>query len=148
MSGFTTASGIGLINVDGSIDVWVKCQGGTITLFKDSTALQSWGGDPDFTVPFEKVYAVYFRLTPSSDAGTSFPADPFDWDPSQPSTITYEKMLANQTAFSIKDDNSAAHSNDKTHSFDLLVNSGSSMRIVRLRTSKIDPTIVEKGEEG
>jgi hypothetical protein len=148
MSGFTTSPGIGLINVDGSIDIWVKCQGGTVTLFKDSTALNSWGSDPNFNVPCEKVYAIYFRLTPSSDTGTIFPADPFDWDPSQPSTITYEKMLANQTAFSIKDDNSAEHSTDHTHSFDLLVNSGSLMKIVRLRTSEIDPTIVEKGEEG
>lgn len=146
MSGFTTSPGIGLVNVDGSIDVYVKNVGGNLSLYKDAAANQSWGTDPELDVPHAKVYAVYFRFTLNTDMGTTFPASPLDWGtPGQPSTITCEKMLANHTAFSIKVDNSVTHVQDNSHDFDIKVVSATGTS--RARTSEIDPTIVEKGEE-
>lgn len=148
MSGFTTSSGITLVNVDGHIDVYVKNTGGTLSLYHDDAGTNSWGSDPNFEVPKEKKYAVYFRMTLNTESGTTFPAVPLDWGTAgMPSTITCEKMLANNLAFSIKVDNSSPPKNDENHDFDVIVDSPT-RGILRLHMSEIDPTIVEKGEDG
>ena len=148
MSGFTmSSSGIDLVNVDDHIDVYVANSGGNLSLYHDSGATNSWGSDPDFDVPKDKVYAVYFRLTMSTAAaGDTFPAAPLDWGTTgQPSTVTCGKMLTNYTAFSIKVDNSSPPKHDARHDFDILVTAVTG--VFRVKVSKIDPTIVEKGEE-
>lgn len=149
MSGFTmSSSGINLVGVDGHIDIYVKNDGGALSLYHDVNGTNSWGADPHFEVPKSKVYGVYFRMTLNTETGTTFPASPLDWGTAgQPSTITCEKMLTNHTAFSIKVDNSSPPQNDQNHDFDLDVETPT-RGIIRLHMSDIDPTIVEKGEEG
>ena len=149
---FTPASDITVSGAQATREVYVRNIGGGLTLFRDDDCLQPLS-PAELDVPKEKLTGLYFHISSHSDAGTAFPDGtgtspcPVTWSHggSKPSTVTYQKIKSDKSAFSMSD--LWSHSLYESHEFDINVKlpdgSHTSVSIVE----GIDPTIVERGEE-
>lgn len=144
-STFTTSSNITVPGVVGSIDVYIKVEGGHFTLCHDPEGKHAYGSQPEIPVEVGD-YALYFRFTEGSDPA-SFEAQPFSWKNGHPECIYYELIKPDRTAFSIRD----ANLGPQAHSFEFdlgVITDGSQGRPRCRRVHEVDPTILNKGEGG
>lgn len=139
-------------NVKDVIRVYVRNLDGDVGLFKDAACDEPFI-PPRLEVPYDRSTGLYFYIAAGSTAGTLF-CDGLDGRPLPvswlqtdlcPSTVTYGKILASRKAFSMQD--LADHASDVTYPFDLMIQLPDGRHIRVAPMVKVDPTIVEKGQE-
>ena len=149
---FTPAPDITVSGAQVTLEVYVRNLGGQLKLFWDDGCTRPVTR-AELNVPKEKLTGLYFHISSHSDTDTCFPDGtggdpcPVTWrhNGSKPSTVTYQKIKADKSAFSMSD--LWSHSIYESHEFDINVKLPSgdpgSVAIVE----GVDPTIVERGEE-
>jgi hypothetical protein len=137
-------------NIVGSpICVYVLNQGGLLSLWTDSGCAQAFS-PPNFNIPEEQSTGLYFYIAAGSDEGTRFPDGtedtplPVKWDVACPSTVTYGKIMANGSAFSMSD--FYDHKSDLSYGFDIVVTLPDLTHHGISIVAGIDPMIIEAGE--
>lgn len=145
-SQFELREDIHIADANCSIDIYVDVQEGQGSLYHDREGKYPYLAHSRLYVAFNATCAVYFHLTAASEH-LKFPQDPFDWlGNGRPATVRYEYMKPDHKAFSIQDTNTAQHTEDQEHPFDLLVDTGNEVIPLNLHETEIDPTILNKGE--
>lgn len=140
-------------NVTGKISIYVKHVAGKLSIYYNAQCSGATETPLALEVFRNQATGLYFFIAASSDAGTKFP-DPDDgplpiaWESKSgcPDTVQYGKVRSDYRAFSIAD--AYTHHSKDSYGFNIVVDpGGGSPLLTTARFGKIDPTIVEKGED-